>query len=93
MASDASRFERIENWLNRQNARHDETSRSRPAWWHVAKIAFGASCLARGVNLGLHADAAGSYALAVLLVAAGLALTVDGATILRERWLAGRKAG
>ena len=93
MSSSQSRLERLEGWLDRQNAKDEAISKARPAWWQAAKIVFGASCFARGVNLGLHADTAGAYALGALLVAAGISLMVDGATHLRERWMARDAAG
>jgi hypothetical protein len=92
MSSLQSHLEGLNNWLDRQNARDDAISKARPAWWHGAKIVFGASCLARGVNMGIHADSVGNYALAVLLVAAALALMADGVSILREKRLAAKAA-
>jgi hypothetical protein len=84
----SSKLDRLEAWFDYQNARHDERGRQRASWWHAAKIVFGVLCLGKSIALATKATGIGGYALAALFVIAGLTLTIEGATILLERWLA-----
>lgn len=72
-------------WLEQENARSDAKLKTRPGWWHVGKIAFGAACVCRSVALVVHATSIASYALAVLFLSGGLYLIYEGKAMLRRR--------
>jgi hypothetical protein len=81
------KLDRLETWFDLQNALHDEKLKGRPAWWHAGKIAFGALILAKAFGLAMTASSLGGYAMALVLFVCGLALALEGARLLLERWL------
>jgi hypothetical protein len=76
---------RIMEWMERENARQDEILQSRSTGWLVARTLVGVFLTTRGVFHGLHASGMGSYALALLLAAGGIAFLYESAQILYAR--------
>jgi len=82
------RLAKVDAWLDRENARHDDIVKLRPTWWHAGKLLLGLLLIARSVGLVMHASGPGGYALAFLLVAGGTAFVFEGGQMLWRRWVA-----
>jgi hypothetical protein len=87
MSSLKTELNRLEAWLEHQNALHDEVSKGRPNWWHAGKIGFGLLTIGKSVSLFLHAPGTAGYPFALLLLVGGATLMIEGASTLRERWM------
>lgn len=87
MSSTDSKLDRLEAWFEHQNALHDEMLKGRPNWWHAGKIVFGLLAIGKSVALFLHASGTGGYPLALLLLVGGATLAIEGANMLRKRWM------
>ena len=87
MSSTQNKLDRIEAWLDRQNAKDDAAAKSLSAWWHAGKMAFGIPLLLKSVGHAMHATGPGSYTIALVLFAGGAGFLIEGALQLRQRWL------
>jgi len=71
-------------WLEKDDARHQETLRNRPGWWHVGKIVLGFSLFSRGVAIFIEGGAMPRYALAALMIAGGAYWVYEGFVYLKS---------
>ncbi len=79
------KIDRFGVWLDRQNELHDTAQQERPALWHAGKIALGAILFAKAVSLGMHATTSAQHAFALMFLAGGAALAIEGIQMLRLR--------
>jgi hypothetical protein len=84
------RLAKVDAWLDRETARQNVIIKLRPTWWHAGKLVLGLLLVARSVGLALYASGPGSFALACLLVAGGIAFVFEGGQMLWRRWVARR---
>lgn len=73
----------FKRWLEREDARRAERLKSGSVWWFVGETAVGLLLLLKAGGLVADATGWGSYGLALLLLAAGLAFLWDGVQGLR----------
>jgi len=86
MSSLQTKLNRLEAWLEHQNALDDAISKGRPNWWHAGKIAFGLLTMGKSVSLFLTYPAF-LYPAALLLLGGGAMFVIEGANTLRQLWM------
>jgi hypothetical protein len=77
------KLDRLEHWVDADNARQDVKLRERPVWWHLGKTLFGGLLLMKSYGIAKHADGLDGFALAALICAAGITLVFQGIRMLR----------
>lgn len=85
MGSLDEKLDKLQDAIEKENARHDDILRRRPGWWHVGKLVLGCAFVARSVHLALQADSLGGYAIALLFFAGGAFFAYESVSMLRER--------
>jgi len=75
----------IQQWIERDDARQAEALKTKPTSWFVLKVFFGLAFLGKAAHSALVAAGPGSYVLAAIFAAGGLAWIVEGTQGLRVR--------